>query len=111
MKFLFISRLKDVAFTMPTPVMRQLMEASYAWANQKKKEGVILEIYELAGCNRYAVICQHDSAESLTRTISTMPLNAFFNHDIYALADYDAAMKAYIESVKAAEKMAPGPPR
>jgi muconolactone delta-isomerase len=111
MKFLFISSLKDVAFTIPTPVMRQLMEASLAWVNQKKKEGVILEMYELAGWNRYAVICKHDSAESMVQTISTMPLNAFMNHEIYALADYNAVMKAYIESMKAAEQMMPGPPK
>jgi len=111
MKFLFITSLKDVAFTLPPSVMRPLTEASLAWANQKKKEGVILEIYELAGCNRYAVICQHESAENLIQVISTMPLNSFMNHDIHALADYNTAMKAYIESMKAAEKMFPGPPK
>ena len=111
MKFLFISSLKDVSFTIPPPVMRQLMEASLAWVNQKKKEGVILEMYELAGWNRWAVICQHESAESMVRTISTMPFNAFMNHEIYALADYNTAMKAYIEAVKASEQMAPGPPK
>jgi muconolactone delta-isomerase len=110
MKFLFISSLKDVAFTVPPPVMRQLMEASLAWVNQKKKEGVILEMYELAGCNRWAVICQHESAESMVQIISTMPFNSFMNHDIHALADYNTAMKAYIESVKASEQMMPGPP-
>jgi len=40
-----------------------------------------------------------------------MPLNSFMNHDIHALADYNTAMKAYIESMKAAEKMFPGPPK
>jgi muconolactone delta-isomerase len=111
MKFMFISSLKDVAFTIPPSVMRPLMEASLAWVNQKKKEGIILEMYELAGCNRYAVICEHKSAESMVEVISTMPFNAFMNHDIHALADYNTAMKAYIEAVKASEQMMPSPPR
>lgn len=111
MKFLTISSMRDIFLTLGPAVCRPLLEMSLAWVNQKKKEGVILETYELAGCNRYAFICQHDSAEDLIQTLCTNPTNVYMNHDIHALVDFDVAMNAYIESAKAAEKMMPGAPK
>jgi muconolactone delta-isomerase len=111
MKFLTISSMRDVFLTLPPAVSRQLLEASLAWMNQKKKEGVVLEVYELAGCNRYATICEHNSAEDLIQTLSTAPTNVFMNHDIHALSDFNVSMKAYIEAAKAAEKMMSGAPK
>ena len=109
MKFLTISSVKDLFYTLPPNVSRMLLEASLAWMNQKKQEGVVLEMY-VAGWNRYAVICQHDSAESLINTLAAIPTAAYMNHDIYPLSDFNEGIKTFIESAKAAEKMMPGPP-
>ena len=71
MKFLTLSSVKDVFFTLPPAVSRPLMEATLDQREQKKKEGVILETYELAGWKRWAAIYQHDPAEDLVKTLAT----------------------------------------
>ena len=111
MEFLSICTVKDIFFTLPPALCVQLMEASVAAVNQKKKEGVILEIYAIPGWNRYAVICEHDSGEDIVRTLSAMPMGGLMNYEVYPLSDYNEAMKAHIEATKAAEKMMPSPPR
>lgn len=111
MKFLGISSLKDTISTLPPAVSRQLMEATADWVNQQKKAGTILEIYFMAGWNRTVVIMEQKSAEEVVRNMSTIPMQAFMNFETYPLADFNESLKAFIESIKAAEQMFPGPPR
>jgi muconolactone delta-isomerase len=108
MKFLTISTLKDTWVALPPAIGRQLMEASVAWANQQKQAGVILEIYAIPD-GRTVVICEHPSAEDLAQTLAGVPMGGFMNFEVYPLADFDQAMKAYIEAAKAAEKLFPPP--
>ena len=111
MKFLTISRTKDTFSTLPPAMLRQLMEATAAYMDQGKKEGKILEYYFIPGWNRSVVISESDSAEEIVQRISGLPVGAFLDFEVYPLADPNEAMKAFIESLKAAEKMFPGPPR
>jgi len=111
MKFLVIAKLKDTASTLPPSVMRPLMEATLDLMNQEKKAGRILEMYFLAGSGRSMVISEVKSAEEIVQRQSTLPISGFMDFETYPLADFNESMKTYIESMKAAEKMFPGPPR
>jgi len=93
MKFLTISKMKDTASTMPPSVMRQLMEATSDRMKQETKAGGILEYYFIPGWDRVVAISEVKNAEEIVQRL------AF------------EAMKTYVESMKAAEKMFPGPPK
>jgi muconolactone delta-isomerase len=109
MKFLTITKMKDTFSTLPPSVMRPLMEATAAYMNQQKKEGKVLEYYFLAGCNRSMVIAEAKSAEEIVQRISALPVGGFMDFETYPLADFNESMKIMLESIKAAEKMFPGP--
>ena len=111
MKFLTIAKMKDTASTLPPSVSRRLMEATLDLMNQEMKAGRILEAYFMAGSGRSMVISEAKSAEEIVQRISALPIGGFMDFETYPLADFNASMKAFIESMKAAEKMFPGPPR
>jgi muconolactone delta-isomerase len=111
MKFLTISKMKDIAATVPPSVMRQLMEATVNLMNQEMKAGRILEAYFMAGSGSSMVIAEAKSAEEIVRRISELPVGGFMDLETYPLADFNESMKAYIESYKVAEKMFPAPPK
>jgi muconolactone delta-isomerase len=111
MKFLTISKMKDTASTMPPSVMRQLMEATSDLMKQETKAGRILEYYFIPGWDRVVAINEVKSAEEIVQRISALPVGGFLDFEVYPLADAFEAMKTYIESLKMAEKMFPGPPK
>ena len=87
------------------------MEATFNLMNQDMKAGRILEAYFMAGSGRSVVISEAKSAEEIVQSISALPIEGFMDFETYPLADFNESMKAYIEAIKAAEKMFPGPPR
>ena len=90
--------------------MRQLMEATADVMKQETKAGD-LEYYFIPGWDRVVAISEVKSAEEITQRLSSLPVGAFLDFEVYPLADAFEAMKTYIESMKAAEKMFPAPPR
>jgi len=110
MKFLLINKMKDAALALPPAVSRQLMEATVAWVKQKMQAGVCLESYTIAGGHGSMAIVEYKSGEELARDFIQMPVGSFMDFEVYPLADFDESMNAYIEALKAAEKMMPGPP-
>jgi len=111
MKFLTISKMKDTASTVPPSVIRQLMEATFDVMNQEKKAGKILEYYFIPGWERVIAISEVKSAEEINQHLTDLPIGAFLDFEVYPLADAFESMKTYIEAMKAAEKMFPGPPK
>ena len=111
MKFLTIAKMKDTASTIPPSVMRPLIEATLDLMNQEMKAGRILTAYQMAGSERTMVISEAKSAEEIVQRISAIPISGLMDFETYPLADFNESMKAYIESMKAAEKMFPGPPK
>jgi len=111
MKFLTISKMKDTASTMPPSVMRQLMEATSDRMKQETKAGGILEYYFIPGWDRVVAISEVKNAEEIVQRLSALPIGVFLDFEVYPLADAFEAMKTYVESMKAAEKMFPGPPK
>jgi muconolactone delta-isomerase len=111
MKFLTISKMKDTASTVPPSVMRPLMEATDDVMKQEMKMGRVLEYYFIPGWDRVVTISEFKSAEEINERLSTLPVGGFLDFEIYPLADAFESMKTYIESMKRAEKMFPGPPK
>jgi len=111
MKFLIISKMKDVASTIPPAVMVPLLEAAAAWIEQQKKAGTLVEINAITGWGHNMSICEHKSPEEFMQVLNTMPIGALMDMEIYPLADFNISIKSAIEAMKAAEKMMPGPPR
>jgi hypothetical protein len=111
MKFLTISKMKDTASTVPPSVMRPLMEATVELMNQEMKSGRILEAYFMAGSGRSMVIAEAKSAEEIVQRINALPVSGFMDFETYMLANFNESMKSHIETMKAAEKMFPGPPK
>jgi len=109
MKFLTISKMKDTASTVPPSIMRPLMEATLNVMNQEMKAGRILEAYFMAGSSRAAVIVEAKSAEEIVQMIMALPIAGFMDFETYPLANFNESMKIDIETLKAAEKMFPGP--
>jgi len=111
MKFLTISRSKDTMSTLPPSVLRQLMEATVAYMDEGRKKGAFLEYYFIPGWDRAVVISEAKSAEEIVQSISGLPIGSFLDIEVYPLADPNESMKIFIESLKAAEKMFPVPPK
>jgi muconolactone delta-isomerase len=111
MKFLTISKLKDTASTVPPSVMRPLMEATVDVMKQEMKTGKILEFYFIPGWDRAVTIGEFKSPEEIAQLISNLPVEAFLDFEVYPLGDAFELMKTYIEAMKRAEKMFPGPPK
>jgi muconolactone delta-isomerase len=111
MKFLAIASMRDTATTLPPALTRQLLEATMVEMNQQKKAGKILDMYLIPGWNRVVVISEAKSAEEEYQNINRTPIISFYNIELYPLADINEATKVAIESLKAAEKMMPVPPK
>ena len=111
MKFLTISKMKDMASTAPPSVIMQLMEATADVMKQAMKAGNVLEYYFIPGWDRVVTISEVKSAEEINQRLCELPIGGFLDFEVYPLADPFESMKAYIEALKTAEKMFPGPPR
>ena len=109
MKFLTLTSLKDSASMLPPAVSRQLLEATIDYMNKMKQAGKVLEMYHLAGCERYVVISELDSAEELAMDAAALPFGPFMNWETYALADSNEVWKVELEIMKRAEKLFPAP--
>ena len=104
MKFLTIGSLKDVFYTLPPAEQQKLAKALIDFMKQRKKAEV-LEMYSMAGWNRFMIIAEHKSAESLLEAIMANPMGAFYDFETYPIAEVtDEMLKAYL---KAAEKPSP----
>ena len=110
MKFLGISKPKDTLTTLPPAVVSQLLEASMAAMKQFKKEGKILEYYA-SPANYAVVILDYKNAEEWVKDQNSIPILAYYDQEIYPLADMEEVVKTYLEALKAAEKTMPGAPR
>jgi muconolactone delta-isomerase len=102
MKFLTIGTMKDTFFALPPATSRQLAEAGGEWMKQKRQAGTILETYMIPGWRRSVIICQHESAEDVVKTLTGMPMFAFFDFELYPLADFDECLGYSIEALKRA---------
>jgi hypothetical protein len=107
MKYLAIAKAKDILYSLPPGVIRQLVEQTMAAMEQQKKEGKILEYYySPAGCS--VVIVDYVNAEQWVQDQAAIPILSYYDQEIYPLSDANQAMKTMVQSLKAAENMMAG---
>lgn len=108
MKFLVMGKVKDIFFTLPPGLARQLAETTVAVMNEQKKQGKILEYYDIQGGARSVAIVENTTGEDMAKVFGEIPLASYMDFEIYPLADFNKSMKIAIEGLKEAEKMMPG---
>jgi muconolactone delta-isomerase len=111
MKFLGISKAKDVLFMLPPAVVSQLMDGTAAVISQEKKEGKILEFYIAAGWGRAIVITEAKTAEEVMKNILALPIASFLDIEVYPLADGIEGFKLMTDAAKAMAAKMPGAPK
>jgi muconolactone delta-isomerase len=98
MKFLIISRTKEVFLTLPPERQTELLTAALSWIEKYRKSGKCKEIYWIPGWNRSVVIWEAESGEDASRTTAENPMNPYNDMEAYALSDWDAYIKAMMEA-------------
>ena len=98
MKFLIISRTKEVFYTLPPERQTELLTASLSWIEKYRKVDKCKEIYWIPGWNRVAIIWDAESAEESSRLTAENPMNPFNDMEAYALSDWDVYIKALMEA-------------
>jgi len=111
MKFITIAKMRDVAFTLPPTLMRQITEASVAVVNKQKSEGKILECYWVPGAATMFTIGECKTAEEMVQNYNEAPAANYMIFETLPLADFNESMKIIIENFKQAEKMMPSVPK
>ena len=110
MKFLVISKIKEVFFTFPPPVQLQIMEASAAGMEQQKQAGKVLTYYySPAGYN--ITILEYKTAEEWAADQGSVPIVMYADHEVYPLTEGFPMLKGSIKNLKATVKTFPGPPK
>lgn len=82
-KFLVISELKDVYYTLSPEERNKLMAANTEYFNNAVKAGNIIESYSFAGWNRQATIEQYDNVEELYKHFAEDPLYPYIKFEVY----------------------------
>jgi hypothetical protein len=111
LKILTISKLKDIALTLPPNVFIPLMEVSVAVLEQQKKEGKILDSYYLPGSDRIMVMLNYDSAEKWAKDAGMIPILRYCDFTADPLVDLIPYMKDLVNGAKMAAAKMPIPPK
>ena len=98
MKFLVISRTKDVFFTLPRERQTEILTANLAFSEKYRKAGKCKEIYWIAGWSRGVSIWDFESHDEASRLSTENPMVPFLDIESYALSDWDAYIKAVMEA-------------
>jgi hypothetical protein len=108
MKFLVVSKMKDVFFALPPPVQLQIVEASQTGMELQKQAGKILDYYySPAGYN--IIIIEYKSAEEWAADQASVPVVTYGNHEVYPLTDGFPLLKNTVKNLKAAAQAFPKP--
>lgn len=98
MKFLIISRTKEVFFTLPPERQTELLTGSLSWIEKYRKAGKCKELYWIPGWNRAVVVWEAESGEDASRATAENPMNSYNDMEAYALSEWDPYIKALMEA-------------
>ena len=93
MKFLIITSPKDVMFTLPPKMLRGMLEGCFAYVQERKKAGTMLESYSISGSQRSVNVTEVAFNEELARCLSGNPIFPFLNIEVYPLSDWEEYME------------------
>ena len=103
MKILSIGRPTDALKALPPAALLQLAEASIAVMQQQHKEGKLLEYYySPAGGGRIIIILDYRDGEEWVKDLMSVPIQSYYEYDIYPMADGFETAKAMFAAMKAA---------
>lgn len=92
MKYLIISHLKDMLFTLPPEQQKELNSGAMAFINKYRNEGKCKDTYNVPGLNMTVSIWEVESGEELDQLFLEFPMSTFMDFEIYTLSDFDASM-------------------
>jgi len=77
----------------PVDVLSKLLLAQMRYHDGMREEGKIKELYHLIGKQGFAMICDVDSEEELSRLVSKDPLFFHMDREIHPIITPEAHMK------------------
>jgi len=98
MKFLVISRTKDVFYTLPQERQMEILTATLNWIEKYRKAGKCKEIYWMPGWSRSMFIWEVESGEEASRVTTENPMTPYGDSEAYGLSDWDVHVKALMEA-------------
>ena len=98
MKFLTIIKDKDLFFTLPPEMQRQLCEGEAAFIDKYRKAGKLQVFYNMPGLKGGIAMFEVESGEEGDRILLEYPMYPFVDVEMYALSDYDAHARALKEA-------------
>jgi len=98
MKFLIISKTKDIFFTLPPERQMEILNGAFAYIDKYRKAGNCKEMYWMPGWSRVVVIWESESGEEAARQVAENPIAPYTDMESYALSDWDAYVKALMEA-------------
>lgn len=100
MKYLVLSRSKDVFLMLPPEMRVEILEGTIAFIEKYRKAGKCKDIYMDADLNRSISIWETDSEEEATKFITENPSSPFSDTDIRPVVGWDIAVKAFAEVIQ-----------
>ena len=97
MKYLTITRVKDLFYMIPPERQMEIMEGLTAYIDKYRKSGKCREIYIAPGLKTGVTIWEIDSGEEADRLWIENPMYPFLDVETYVLADFDVHVKALKE--------------
>ena len=94
MKYLTISHLHDLFFTLSPEMQMQVIEVASAFTDKYRKAGKIKDVYIMVGSRKSMRIWEVESAKEIDRLQLENPMGPFMETEIHALCDYDGHVKA-----------------
>jgi len=93
MKYLTISHLHDLFFTLSPEMQMQVVEVASTFTDKYRKAGKIKDVYIMVGSRKSMRIWEVESHEEIDRLSLENPMGPFMETEIHPLSDYDAHVK------------------
>jgi muconolactone delta-isomerase len=96
MKYLIITKTKDVFFMLPDERRMVLMGAAMAFVDKLIKAHKMKDVHVMPGWNRTMFILDVESQEEAARLNLESPMRDYIDTEVYGLQEWDA----YVKGVK-----------
>lgn len=94
MKFLIISRMRDLFVTLPIEDQDHIVEGLASFVDKYRKAGTLEEIYSIPSIKGTVSIWEVESPEKVGIIFLENPASVYQDYDMYVLSDFDAYIKA-----------------
>ncbi len=98
MRYLVISRPKDVFYSLPDERRMVLMEGTISYVDKYRKAGKFKKVHHMPGWNRTMLILEVDSQEEAERIALESPMYQFTDIETYAMVEWDTFLHEFREA-------------